>query len=115
MTALHDVLDDVLHQLTIHLVALLTTSVLDILLDGPDSPQGYVGMLYFVKFDAERLALHEFAESLLRGLHHVFEVVLLTDSQCQARQRDKRIAGTSLEPRITGQQVTVVSIVKMFW
>ena len=45
----------------------------------------------------------------------MFEIVLFADSQCQSRQCDKRIASTGLEPGIACQQVTVVTVVKVFW
>ena len=43
----------------------------------------------------------------------MLEIVLLSYGQRQTRQGNKCVAGTSLEPGVTCQQVTIVTIVKM--
>ena len=70
MLTSQDILHDVLQQLAIHLIAPILAGILRILLDGPDSPQGNVGLFNFVNLDAQRFVVHEFAQALLSGLHH---------------------------------------------
>ena len=113
MIATYNELDDVLDQLAIHLVAMISASIFCILLDSPDCPQGYVGLLNLVNLDAQRFFFHKFAQALLGGLHHQLEVVLLANGQRQTRQCNKGIAGTGLEPRITCQQIAVVFLVNL--
>ena len=108
MSASKDILDNVLYQFAIHLIALLLTGILGILLNGPDSPQRYVRMFHLVYFHTQRLLLHKLTQALLGGLHDQFEVILLANGQRQAWQCDKRITGTGLEPRIASQQITVI-------
>ena len=108
MTALLDVFHDVLHQPAVHLDRLVAPGILSILLDGPDGPQGHVGLLHLVDLHRQRLPGHELAQTLLRRLHHQLEVVLLVDGQRQARQGDERVPRAALEPRVAGQQVACV-------
>ena len=65
MTTSHHILYDVLDQLAIHLIALLSANLLDILLDSPDSPQGYIGMFYLVNLARNGLVVHKLTESFL--------------------------------------------------
>ena len=41
-------------------------------------------------------------------MHHKFEVVLLLNSQCESGQRDECIACTAFEPRVSGEQESLV-------
>ena len=108
MLAIEDKANDILKQLAIHLEALVATYLLGVLLHGPYGPQGYIGLLDLVDLARYGFARHKLAECTLAGLHHLLEVVDLANGQCQSGQGDKRIAGATLEPRITRHEITVL-------
>ena len=107
MIALH-VHHYVLDKLAVLLEASFFSFLLGILLQSPYCPQRHIGLVDLCNMYGDRLALHELVITLHSGLHHQLEVIVFLDGECQTRQRDERVAGTALEPRITGNDVSVV-------
>ena len=108
MSALDDIVNNVGYEFAIAFVALFLASILDILLDSPDGPQGNVRLLNLIDLYRQGLVLHELTQSLLGSLHDQLEVVALANGQRQAWHSNKGIACASLEPGIAGQQIAVV-------
>ena len=55
MTAFYNIVYYVGHKLAVSLIAFVLAYLLDILLYGPDSPHGYVRLLYLVDLHGEGL------------------------------------------------------------
>ena len=106
MTAILNIYDNILKQFAIHLKGPVATYILSILLYCPHSPQGHIGLIHLIDFDAQRVTFHKLAQTTFRRVHHQLKIVGLINCQCQPRQRDKCITGTALEPRIASQQIT---------
>ena len=100
--------DDILDKLSILLEAVFLAGFLSILLQSPDSPQWYVRLLYLSNMNADRLAFHKLVVSLHGSLHHQFEVVILLDREGETRKSDECIAGSTLKPRVTSQDIAII-------
>ncbi len=108
MLAIEDKLHDVLKQLSVHLETLVATYLLGVLLHGPYCPQGHIRLFNLVYLSRCRLVRHKCSEITLSCLHHLLEIVNLTDGKCKSGQSDKCIACAALEPRISGHKVAVL-------
>ena len=93
-------------------VVLLHTRVhaneLAVLLYAPDSPQKHIGLVHFLDADLNLLALHECADSLFGGLHHIVVLGEFVVGQGQAGQGNELVACTALEPGVSCQHIVFV-------
>ena len=100
--------DDILDKLSILLEAVFLAGFLSILLQSPDSPQWYVRLFNLGNMHTDRFTFHKLVVTFHRSLHHQFEVVILLDREGETRKSNKCIAGSTLKPRVTSQDITVI-------
>ena len=105
MFPLTDKFDDIFQQFAIFLTALFAGGLLGILLQSPYGPKQYIRMFHLVNLVSCRLIIDEASNRFFRCLHHIFKLIHLVQRKCQSRQGYKHIAGTALEPRITGKDI----------
>ena len=96
----------VLHQFAVALGSFLRASVLGILLHVPNCPQRYVGQVEAVEVLVDFAGFDECGECFLGSVHNAFEIRTVVHRDGGAWQRDEFVAGASLEPWITSQDVT---------
>ena len=113
MTLIHDIVDDIVNQLSIADTTCFLARLLGILLDGPYRPQRHVGLIYLIDTHREGFAFHKLTQPSLCCLHHQFKIVLLIDGKCQTWQGDKGVAGTTLKPWIASEEITVVVLLTL--
>ena len=70
---------DLRKQFAVLVPCLLGRCRLGILLDGPDSPQQHIGMLYLIYLQFGGNTLDEVADSLLCSEHHALKLAYLLD------------------------------------
>ena len=73
MSAIHQVLHEVLKQSAILFVTLLTTYILALLLDTPDGPKPSVGLFLFMDVNTDRFVVDEVAKRLFCSTHVGFK------------------------------------------
>ena len=100
-----DVEHDVFEQRAVLFEALTARGMLGILLDAPRGPEQGVGLLHLVDVNGQRALVDEVVDGLARCFHVGLEAVSFADGQCEARHRNKGVACTRLEPRISCQQI----------
>ena len=104
------VLHNVLQQCTIFLTALVARHHLGILLDTPHRPKQNIRMLHFVHFNIIRLIINKVMNCLAGRFHHHFKLSHFINRQCQSRQGNKHIARTAFKPRISCQNIKLISL-----
>ena len=103
-----DIMQYVVEQLAVLAVALFATCMFCILLHSPYAPEQNIGLVDLINLRCERLACHELVECAHGCLHYKLKVVFLLDRERKTRQRDECVACAALEPRIAGEDVSLV-------
>ena len=101
MLIIKDIVNYLLHYCAIALAGLGLTSLLIVLLYGPNSPQRNVGQVDSLHHRIGLALSDECVKRLLCCVHYLLEVAAVVYRQRSAGQRDKLVACTNLKPGIS--------------
>ena len=96
---------DVTNECIVLLHAGVHTLEFAVLLYAPYCPEEHIGLVYFLNADLDVLALHECADGLFGGFHHIVVLGEFVVGQCETGQCYELVTCTALEPGVTCQYV----------